>query len=505
MAITFACPECGKQLRVSDDKAGKKAKCPACATVMMIPDAPESEEVEEESVRSAPAKVKARVSAPRQAPPGREEEEERRPRPRRESPPPEDTEDEPPPGDEDEPTFKPKKKKKKKKKKAGSGLAFWLIAGAGGLLVVGGLTVAALWFFVWSGGLGSEMNYVPDDAVSISSENQEKARSSSFYKKVLKEVPEAEKLSGAFGKREDLGLASEDIVRITHASSKDNGHITMIRTKKALKAEDIKSKKEKVKFTETKVGSHTLYAGENEHSEAFAIPESKLIVLGQKKHLEAVLKRGGKPQLSDDMKMLLGKVSFSNASASVGTGGLFGGKTEGVVGTVMEGSVSSSLKISITTYCKDPEAAKKLKEKMDEDQSKFGSGGSDGPFGTPKVSVSGSKLTMTMSATADKYIEHLKNLQERLGARPGLPPQGGGQVPPPEGEQPPPEQPKPKPPGSKPPAPKPQPPKPGSRPGPMPPPGDGAPLLPPGPGGERPQPLPIPAGPGLPRPPAPGT
>lgn len=34
--ITFAC-ECGKALRVADEHAGKRSKCPACATPLVVP------------------------------------------------------------------------------------------------------------------------------------------------------------------------------------------------------------------------------------------------------------------------------------------------------------------------------------------------------------------------------------------------------------------------------------------------------------------------------------
>ena len=36
MPITLNCP-CGKMLRVPDDSAGKRAKCPACSAVVAIP------------------------------------------------------------------------------------------------------------------------------------------------------------------------------------------------------------------------------------------------------------------------------------------------------------------------------------------------------------------------------------------------------------------------------------------------------------------------------------
>ncbi len=39
MAIEFRCTQCGKLLRTGDDTAGKQAKCPACGTVLTIPQA----------------------------------------------------------------------------------------------------------------------------------------------------------------------------------------------------------------------------------------------------------------------------------------------------------------------------------------------------------------------------------------------------------------------------------------------------------------------------------
>jgi DNA-directed RNA polymerase subunit RPC12/RpoP len=35
--IEFKCSECGKQLRVNDDAAGKKGKCPQCGAMIVVP------------------------------------------------------------------------------------------------------------------------------------------------------------------------------------------------------------------------------------------------------------------------------------------------------------------------------------------------------------------------------------------------------------------------------------------------------------------------------------
>jgi hypothetical protein len=40
MAITFACPACGRQLKVGDNGAGKRARCPECGAVAPLPTGP---------------------------------------------------------------------------------------------------------------------------------------------------------------------------------------------------------------------------------------------------------------------------------------------------------------------------------------------------------------------------------------------------------------------------------------------------------------------------------
>lgn len=37
MAITFSCPQCGKMVRIGDEYAGRKGRCPSCLTVIDIP------------------------------------------------------------------------------------------------------------------------------------------------------------------------------------------------------------------------------------------------------------------------------------------------------------------------------------------------------------------------------------------------------------------------------------------------------------------------------------
>ena len=37
--ISFDCPNCGKNLKTKDDKAGMKSRCPQCSEIIEIPQA----------------------------------------------------------------------------------------------------------------------------------------------------------------------------------------------------------------------------------------------------------------------------------------------------------------------------------------------------------------------------------------------------------------------------------------------------------------------------------
>lgn len=65
MSTTMNCPGCQTPLRVREDMAGKKIKCPRCAHIVAIPAAAETlEEVESlEEITDAPSAPKAKVKA----------------------------------------------------------------------------------------------------------------------------------------------------------------------------------------------------------------------------------------------------------------------------------------------------------------------------------------------------------------------------------------------------------------------------------------------------------
>src|SRR5450755_2517656 len=89
MTIAFACSECERKLKVKDELAGRKVKCPSCGASIAVPS--------EEAVIEGPPPRKSRPPEDDEAPPVREH----------------DDADE---GDKGEEEERPRKKKKKKKK-----------------------------------------------------------------------------------------------------------------------------------------------------------------------------------------------------------------------------------------------------------------------------------------------------------------------------------------------------------------------------------------------------
>jgi hypothetical protein len=70
MPITFAC-DCGRKLRVAEEHAGKRIRCPGCSGVVTVPEdeVPVVEAVAADSVTTAPSKPPRQAIAPKPAPP----------------------------------------------------------------------------------------------------------------------------------------------------------------------------------------------------------------------------------------------------------------------------------------------------------------------------------------------------------------------------------------------------------------------------------------------------
>lgn len=143
MPIRLKC-SCGRSLQVKDEFAGRKVRCPSCASVLKIPLPDESEDAEDEAFNQLNAAS---------------DEDEKRPARKRSEPPDEEPEQEPEPRRRPRPVEKPvarkldvRKKTSRGRRSSGPRVSFeegWfgsINAGvAGGVLM---MIIAAVWFFV---------------------------------------------------------------------------------------------------------------------------------------------------------------------------------------------------------------------------------------------------------------------------------------------------------------------------------------------------------------------
>jgi len=58
MPISLVCSNCEKNLKIPDEMAGKKVRCPACKTVLTVPAVEEEEEAVDEDEAPPPPKKK---------------------------------------------------------------------------------------------------------------------------------------------------------------------------------------------------------------------------------------------------------------------------------------------------------------------------------------------------------------------------------------------------------------------------------------------------------------
>jgi hypothetical protein len=405
MTIAFSCPGCGKQFKVSDNMAGRKAKCSACATIIQVPSGPE------QRVSATPESRKpARAPAPADEDAG---------------------------GDEPAPA----RGRKTQPKKKGSKVLLFTLLGVGGLLSMclcctGGYFGAAFFSILppfmdpvdlnyrMGGGPPPEYKYLPDNCQMISVAHVDEILESDFYKQIKKELPVVDK---GVSDDKQYGMPMTNVSRITEGRTfgkKDSEHVTVIKTKSSVKADDIASKKGtgKDSFKKVTEGDYTIYTGQ---FESFCVVNDTTVLFGSKETLQKVLKRNDQPKLSDGLKNAMKQVRFTKSAAvavdlkpiqdeipkskpgdPVDYSEMVG-KAEGL-GVQVE--IGSDIEINATVVCKDDKAAEDLK-KMIDGAITFAKGIKDLPkeakdiMESVKVSNSGSKCTVSVKCKADQIIK----------------------------------------------------------------------------------------------------
>jgi hypothetical protein len=297
MPIQFSCAGCGNILRVGDEMAGRKGKCPKCGLVNQVPYAtggpPPAPVPTPVPVAPVPYPAMAIAQTPVAPAPMQ--------------PP---FVNEPMTAGVAEPAARPPRKKAK--------LLIPLLMGGGVmfmLLVCSSIGYFAYtWFF--SAGLSSEQKYFPNGTSMVASVRVDQAMSSDFYKQI-KDTLKKGALEGLEDQKfeKNLGVPLSNIDRLTFAvAAGDDTGVTMVRTKKSVKGPDIKSNLGKT-FSETTVNGSTIYQNDNDNDQSFCVVEADLVLVGKFKLLKAVVDRGKKPELSEAMQNALKKADFGKTVA----------------------------------------------------------------------------------------------------------------------------------------------------------------------------------------------
>ncbi len=231
MPIEFSCSECERPIRVRDELAGKRIKCPGCSEAVTVPEEDAPPPPKKSGLRAAPAAPARRRAEdeeddrPRRPARGRDDEDEDD-RPRRPSRARDEDEDEGRPrkgrgrdDDEDEDD----RPRKKPKKQGGSGMLMVLGIGGGvlGLLLIGGLL---WWLLSGGGGAGSLAMFVPGDGQAFAS-----IRVADLWKaaQVQQALAEINKQPGAKDPAAEMeketGLKPSEIERLTVVAGDSEG------------------------------------------------------------------------------------------------------------------------------------------------------------------------------------------------------------------------------------------------------------------------------------------
>jgi hypothetical protein len=418
MTIAFECSNCGATLRVPDTSAGRRGRCPKCSTINLIPGAGGQVQATPPAAKSAPTRAAKPAPAP----------------------------DVP---DEGEEAGAAEARPRRKAKKKGNRVLLFVGLGCGAALLLTCLGVGAgvgIWWYT-SSPIGDELTYMPGNCEILASIRVDQLLASDAYKQVEKEVPQLKDAIAGGAAEKEMGLTLSNIERVVVGGALGNRDqpVVVIRTKSAVKAEDMVGKIKGKTFTGTKVGSYTLYETSGATGDAFCVPKKNLILYGSSASLRLVLKRDKKPDFPAGLSAAMKEADFSktiavaiaplqtSGAAAPPLGGRGGfpmgpampfGQTKDLEGMVVQAKVATDISLAVIMVCKDAATAADAKKKLDEALPQLKSnpmlpadlkGALD--F---KASVSGKKLTLSSEIKVAPLIKAVKNFGPMFGGMGGM-------------------------------------------------------------------------------------
>jgi hypothetical protein len=369
MPIAFRCPHCSQTLKVPEARAGSKGKCPTCGTVLLIPAA----KARAEEAPAPPAVRKKRSSDPAII--------EEKALPSRPRAAPEPEEDEPDPDEEVE--ERPRERRKKKKRKKSPLLLYGLLGGGCAFLLIlaGGIGALAWWFF-FSTGLDDDLKFMPNNCQVVASIRMDQLLASQVFQELRREIPQIDQGMKA-GLNDESGIPTEDIEQIViGANPNSQDLITVVHTKKAVEARDLRSRIKNSNYTETKIGKYVVHESQNVLHPTFCVVDKKRVVVGKKEVLQAVLQRDKKPEFSKNLQDALKQTDFTKTIAVAadtqvvhalpGGGVPMPGAPNDVLGALgktkafsVQCKISSEVRLEMTLFCQDAAAANDVKKLID--------------------------------------------------------------------------------------------------------------------------------------------
>jgi hypothetical protein len=357
----------------------------------------------------------------------------------------------------DEPVRKRRPKKRKKKKNSGVLVVALLGIGLVALLGLAGVAGGLIWYFGFSD--PDPLKFAPDNTKVVMVFNMDQLEGTRSWDSFIRE-------SETLNNQNQVGITGQSATfkkaRITQMWIASSGSgsafpgglnpigggpggqeqdVIVVKTKDALSVDDLRNDPTlKGPFTETKVGSYTLFQGT---PLSFCRVSSKFILLGPSASLNKVLTRDKKPELSDNLKAAMKQADFSKpfALAIDNPGGAFGANAREVAPLEMQwlavqGSFGADIDMTLMIQTQSDRGAQEVKKKAEEivmtlktGLDMFGALGQKLPkvYDDPKFSLNGSMFTAQITFKTDGVIELMRLGKKAAGNVPpaGQPGRGG--------------------------------------------------------------------------------